>query len=253
MISPSPACIALVKKWEGCRLTAYRCPEGVVTVAWGHTGHDVAMGQTVTQEQADALLAIDLNSVAHDLSRRCKVELEQHQADALISFGFNCGLGGCPTLFKLLNAGRYDQVPAQLLRFTHGANTGNCLPGLVARRHDEAALFATGTAPAPAPLPEPMPQAVVPRPGQIAPALTGRTVWGSLLAGAGAVISYIGAVPDFIGSAFSGGQSALAPMQPLLDATGMSSGKEWTLLVIVIGVGTVIYARLNAAAEEKIG
>jgi hypothetical protein len=204
-------------------------------------------------------LTIDLNNVAHELARKVRRPLDQHQADALISFGFNCGLGGCPTLFKLLNAGLYDQVPGQLLRFVHGANSGKSLSGLVARRHDEAALFATGTAPAVAPQTRPvdgsedMPQTVKPRRGPLAPVIQGRTFWGAITAGIVSAGSYIGALPEFLRHALDGGTAALAPAQPFLDYAGISGRKEWLLLATVIGLGMVVYARCNAAIEEKIG
>ena len=30
-------CISLIKQFEGCRLTAYKCPAGVWTIGYGHT------------------------------------------------------------------------------------------------------------------------------------------------------------------------------------------------------------------------
>ncbi len=51
--------IDLIKKYEGCRLDAYKCPAGVWTIGYGHTG-DVQPGQQITQAQADAILIVDL-------------------------------------------------------------------------------------------------------------------------------------------------------------------------------------------------
>ena len=56
----------LIKKYEGCRLTAYFCPSGILTIGWGHTG-DVKEGQTITQSEADRLFDLDIQKyeVAH--------------------------------------------------------------------------------------------------------------------------------------------------------------------------------------------
>ena len=36
--------IALIKKFEGCKLVAYLCPANVWTIGWGATGPDVRRG-----------------------------------------------------------------------------------------------------------------------------------------------------------------------------------------------------------------
>ena len=37
----------LIKKFEGCRLTAYADVAGVWTIGYGHTGKDVVPGLTI--------------------------------------------------------------------------------------------------------------------------------------------------------------------------------------------------------------
>ena len=51
--------INLIKKFEGCRLTAYKCAAGVPTIGYGHTA-GVKMGQAITQAQAEGFLKDDL-------------------------------------------------------------------------------------------------------------------------------------------------------------------------------------------------
>ena len=51
--------LAIIKKYEGCRLTAYKCPAGVYTIGYGHT-KGVKKGDTITQQQADLLLAMHM-------------------------------------------------------------------------------------------------------------------------------------------------------------------------------------------------
>jgi len=53
----------MIKGWEGCRLTAYKCPAGVLTIGYGHTGKDVKPGMKITQTQADALFETDVNNI----------------------------------------------------------------------------------------------------------------------------------------------------------------------------------------------
>jgi lysozyme len=52
--------LALTEQYEGCRLTAYQDQVGVWTIAYGHTGADVTPGLTITQTEAEALLAKDV-------------------------------------------------------------------------------------------------------------------------------------------------------------------------------------------------
>lgn len=54
---------------EGCRLAAYRCPSGVWTVGYGHTGADVTPGLRITQAEADQLLAEDVARLEAELQR----------------------------------------------------------------------------------------------------------------------------------------------------------------------------------------
>nr|GAT43704.1 predicted protein [Mycena chlorophos] len=85
------ACLAILRQYEGCYLTAYRDPNGLLTIGYGHTD-GVRAGQTITQDQADALLREDLQIVANQVSRLLKVMPTQGQFDAMCSFTFNVGI-----------------------------------------------------------------------------------------------------------------------------------------------------------------
>jgi hypothetical protein len=69
------------------------------------------------------------------------VPLKQGQYDALADWVFNLGEGRLQmsTLLKVLNAGSYGSVPAQLMKWAYGG--GVKLPGLVTRREAEVKLF----------------------------------------------------------------------------------------------------------------
>ncbi len=133
--------LALTEQFEGLRLTAYQDSVGVWTIGYGHTGADVHPGLTITQQQASALLLKDVASAAADVNRLVTVSLTQNQFDALVDFVFNAGGGNfaSSTLLRNLNAGNYAGAAAQFPRWVHAGN--QILPGLVARRKSEQALF----------------------------------------------------------------------------------------------------------------
>jgi len=141
----SAAGINLIKEFEGVRLKAYRCPADVWTIGVGHTSAAgppvVKAGMEITNAQAMKILAQDLVQFEDGVESAVKVPLSQNQFDALVSFTFNVGLGafGKSTLLKKLNAGQYDAVPAELMKWTKAG--GRELPGLVRRRRAEAALW----------------------------------------------------------------------------------------------------------------
>lgn len=142
----SDAGIDLIKRFEGCRLTAYYCPARVLTIGYGHTGQDVKPGMTITQQQADALLRRDLQRFERAVSESVKYPLTQPMYDALVSFAFNCGTAALKTstLLRLLNQGDVQGAAAQFDRWTKGG--GKVLPGLVRRRAAEKAMFLTTAA-----------------------------------------------------------------------------------------------------------
>jgi lysozyme len=138
-----PLAIDFVARWEGCRLAAYRDVAGVLTIGYGHTGADVTEGQTIARTRARALLTADLETAAARLVERVGetvVEaLTPSQYAALLSFVFNLGANPKWTLWKVLKARRFDEVPPQLMRFVNAS--GRVVQGLVNRRAAECALW----------------------------------------------------------------------------------------------------------------
>ncbi|MEI7474681.1 MAG: lysozyme [bacterium] len=135
--------INLIKHFEGCRLTSYKCPAGVWTIGTGHTG-GIKQGQTITQTQADELLANDLKVFENAVNSLVKVPINQAQFDSLVSFTFNCGpdaLKGS-TLLKLLNAKNYIEAGQEFKKWNKAGKTE--LLGLTKRRKAEEVLFLTG-------------------------------------------------------------------------------------------------------------
>lgn len=131
--------INLIKKWEGCKLKAYKCPAGVWTIGYGHTGADVREGVSWTQKQADDALTADLRKFESYVDYYVdKYNLSQNQYDALVSFSYNLGPGN---LNKLLSNGTKPiaQVAKDILLYIN--SNGKPLAGLRRRREAEYALF----------------------------------------------------------------------------------------------------------------
>jgi lysozyme len=151
----SPHGRELLEEWEGVRLKAYKDSAGLLTIGVGHlltkselssgkiniNGESVKYVNGLTAEQADELLEQDVKPAETTVNNNVKVELNQHQFDALVSFTFNVGGGAFKgsTLLKKLNNGQYDQVPAQLMRWDKAG--GKVVPGLKKRRESEVKLW----------------------------------------------------------------------------------------------------------------
>lgn len=135
----------LVKKFEGLRTKAYKCPANVWTIGYGHTSAagDPIVGAdlVVTKEQAEQILDRDLRQYEDGVKRLVQIGITQGQFDALVSFAYNAGVGrlSSSTLLKRVNAGRFDEVPAEFMKWTKGG--GKELPGLVRRRRAEVKLW----------------------------------------------------------------------------------------------------------------
>jgi lysozyme len=138
----SQAGLDLIKRFEGCKLKAYRDAVGIWTIGYGHTGPNVHDGLTITQKQADDILAQDVGRFASGVAANVRVSLTQSEFDALVSFAFNVGLGAfkTSTLLRLLNDNADRNVVAsQFLRWNKAGD--KVLEGLTKRRNAEKALF----------------------------------------------------------------------------------------------------------------
>lgn len=137
--------IALIKEFEGCKLTAYRDSVGVWTIGYGWTqpvdGKPIRAGMTIKQETAERLLKTGLVSYESDVSRLVKVGVTQGQFDALVSFTYNLGARSLSTstLLRKLNASDYAGAADEFLRWNKAG--GKVLNGLTRRREAERALF----------------------------------------------------------------------------------------------------------------
>lgn len=130
----------IIKKYEGCRLTAYKCPAGVWTIGYGHTA-GVTEGMKITHAQADAFLKADCKSAEKAVNSYYNTyRWNQNQFDALVSFTFNCGSANLKTLLK--SGKRTISEISKAITLYDKAN-GKVLAGLTKRRAEEKALFNT--------------------------------------------------------------------------------------------------------------
>ena len=130
----------IIKKYEGCRLKAYKDPVGIWTIGIGHT-KGVREGQTITQAQADEFLQEDVAWAEKAVAKYDSIyHWNQNQFDALVSFAFNVGsidqltANGTRTIGTISN-----KIPL------YNKASGKVLTGLMRRRAEEKALFDTKT------------------------------------------------------------------------------------------------------------
>jgi lysozyme len=97
--------------------------------------------RTFSKDEVDGILSSDLQRFEAGIAKLFPLVLTQGQFDALVSFGFNLGLGGVQrsTLRQKVLRGEIEEAADEFLKFTRGG--GKILPGLVKRRNDERALF----------------------------------------------------------------------------------------------------------------
>lgn len=137
--------LQLVRSAEGLRLEAYRDAVGVWTIGYGWTGLvngvPVHAGMVITEDVTEALLRSGLSQYETAVNRLVSVSLNQNQFDALVSLAYNIGAGAFErsTLLKKLNEGDFAGAAAEFSRWNKAG--GKVLPGLVARRDAEMALF----------------------------------------------------------------------------------------------------------------
>ena len=142
--------INLIKHFEGCPMedgmvVSYRCPANKPTIGYGSLklkdGSPVQDGMTITKQEAEDLLAHELKEYEGYINDMVTVAIKQHEMDAMVSWVFNLGPTNLKnsTLLRVLNEGKYHEVPEQIKRW----NKVNGVPneGLKKRRKAEALLF----------------------------------------------------------------------------------------------------------------
>ncbi len=160
-MSISEAGIQLIKSFEGCHNSPYKCPAKLWTIGYGHVLYpDQARLKTDERasyalkpehnrlwdaDEIDSLLEKDLLRHSVGVRRLCPAAADnQCHLDALVSFSYNCGLGSLQssTLRMKYNRGDYSGAAEEFLKWNKAG--GKVLRGLERRREAERALFLSG-------------------------------------------------------------------------------------------------------------
>jgi len=136
--------VEFIKRHEGFVPHAYKCPAGVWTIGYGHTG-GVNSGDVITKQEGEQFLRMDLGTAERAVNKQ-NLNLTQNQFDALVSFVFNVGTGnfGSSTLLRKLKVDTNDPTIANEFRKWNKARQNGILrvlQGLVKRREEEAKLY----------------------------------------------------------------------------------------------------------------
>jgi len=137
--------LALIKRWEGCRLTAYQDSVGVWTIGYGITTNAglgvIKKGMKITQEQADDMLLAALAKYEKTVSDSLRRNPTQVQYDAMVSLCYNIGQSAFAksTVVKRFNAGDIAGAADAFMMWVKAG--GKTVQGLVNRRHDERRHF----------------------------------------------------------------------------------------------------------------
>lgn len=140
--------LGIIKKHEGLKLRAYRCPANVWTIGYGNTfyedGTPVKQGEVISKERADRLLFQTVTRFRQHVDVAVTAQLTPNQLDALTSFAYNVGMAAFrrSTLLRKVNANPNDPtIRNEFMRWTRAG--GRVLRGLQIRRKEEADLYFT--------------------------------------------------------------------------------------------------------------
>lgn len=131
-----------IKRFEGCRLRAYKCPAGVWTVGYGET-LGVKEGDVWTQEQADKRLRQRVGQFLIGTLKRCpRLYLEPpERAVACTDLAYNIGLGafGASSVCRSTMRGDFGIAARSFMLWNKAG--GKVLRGLTLRREWDRGIY----------------------------------------------------------------------------------------------------------------
>lgn len=140
---------ALALPAEGLRQWAYKCPAGILTVCYGHTG-SVTRGKKYTIDECKALLDKDMLKAVEEVEQ-CQPGLPVEVLAAFADAAFNIGSKvACDpsksTAARKLKAGDYRGACEELPKWNKARVAGVLvpLPGLTKRRAIEREICLRG-------------------------------------------------------------------------------------------------------------
>lgn len=133
-----------LKSNESLRLTAYKLPgENLYTVGWGHHSSKISEHMTITKDQAESFLSVDINSAENKIHSAFPLtKFTDNQRIALVSICFNHGHIPSSLVSKIRNNPNDPGIRGVWENLTSSRMSVK-YPGLVTRRREEAALYFT--------------------------------------------------------------------------------------------------------------
>lgn len=155
-------CLSLIKEFESLHdgdlsvigLQPKMCPAKIWTEGYGRAmrnSHGAFLKElkdkkqaydniTIhTKEEAEKALIEDLGVFERIVSSKIRIELNQNEFDALVSYTYNTG--GSDTLFKLINQKAPEEQIKKWFETKYIMGGGKILPGLIRRRKAESTLY----------------------------------------------------------------------------------------------------------------
>lgn len=134
--------IDIIKKYEGFRSQAYKCPAGVWTIGYGSTcyadGSPVKKGDTISEPTAEGLLTDYL--IKNVRPHFEGLNLNESQKAALESLIYNIGWGAF-SKSKCFKALKEKDWPTFIKEYDWFKGGGKFLMGLAKRRTEELYTF----------------------------------------------------------------------------------------------------------------
>jgi lysozyme len=135
--------LELLKHFEGFRSDAYPDPATGAepwTIGYGFT-RGVQPGDTITREDADERLKVEVAEYEGDVLKVCKRMPSPNQLAAMTSLAFNVGLGNfrSSTVLRRHNSGETFAAANAFLLWNRA--NGRVMAGLTRRREAERALY----------------------------------------------------------------------------------------------------------------
>ena len=115
--------------------------KGTPTIGYGETSKAIVDKGSISVKEAEELLQKRIKEFEDVVATTITVPLTNGQKTALVCFAYNVGKNAfkTSTLVKLLNEGKYDEVPAQLRRWVYSG--GKVSKGLKNRREAEIKIW----------------------------------------------------------------------------------------------------------------
>lgn len=136
--------LEIIKKYEGFSSQAYKCPAGIWTVGWGHTGRDINKDTILTREEAELMLKKDVANLQEQILFLLDDKPTTNELDALTSLCYNVGLGAFKKsrLLKRINLKENGELIAKEWIEFNKVNS-KVVKGLLRRRAEEICLYFT--------------------------------------------------------------------------------------------------------------